>query len=230
MTLSMRFIACFFLWGTAAYADTASAACDELWFSRNAMMDHAGYCFKSPLGQAVFDNSDCTTSEPKLSKSAQAMTAQIISNEAAFSCDVDTSRTSLPPDVLFRSDQRRELATQPPVPAHWGAEESCGGYLGDPLPVYAAPSRDAAILDVMQSGGDIQFQRHVMLRDKSLEVISQLLLDDDGNILPGYNYSAEPGGYWTFANIYQAETKAYLREGWIYLPSGLANMCTYVAG
>lgn len=37
----------------------ASDTCHDLWFTRNAIIDRAGYCFGSPLGQAIFDNTGC---------------------------------------------------------------------------------------------------------------------------------------------------------------------------
>jgi len=54
----------------AALAAPAAALeiCDELWFTRNLIYDRAGYCFSSPLGRAVFDNSDCTGSALKIAE------------------------------------------------------------------------------------------------------------------------------------------------------------------
>ncbi|MEL0436252.1 YARHG domain-containing protein [Phycobacter sp. K97] len=37
----------------------ASDYCHDLWYTRNAIMDQAGYCFGSVLGQAVFGTGPC---------------------------------------------------------------------------------------------------------------------------------------------------------------------------
>lgn len=228
----MRFFLMFFLSALVPLqinADGSSQACDELWFSRNAMMDYAGYCFQSPLGQAVFDNSDCTTSEPQLSLAAQAMTRQIIKNEATLACDVNTDRTELEP--MWNIAQRRELEVQPPVPNAWEAETSCIGY-GATVPIYAAPDHAARILDVMRPGGNINFVRDVLVQDKTYEVFSQLLVDEDGTVLPGYHGEQIEGEYWMFVQTYNANTSDYLREGWVFLPSKPAfwRLCDGAAG
>lgn len=39
--------------------DLRGLSCQNLWYVRNAIYDSHGYCFKTPAGQAEFDNSDC---------------------------------------------------------------------------------------------------------------------------------------------------------------------------
>lgn len=180
------------------------------------MMDYAGYCFQSPLGQAMFDNSDCTTTQPQLSAAAKAMTQQIIKNETALACDVDTSRSRLVPDAVSNIDQRRELEVQPPVPNTWEAETSCIGY-GDMVPIYAAPDHSARVLDVMHPGGSINFDRVVLIEPNTHQVISQLLVDNEGQFLPGHEGEKSGGIVWMFVQTYQ-DTREFLREGWVYLP------------
>ena len=52
MIMRRAAICAFVVAGPAA----ADERCHDLWFARNAIMDRAGYCFGSVLGQAVFDN------------------------------------------------------------------------------------------------------------------------------------------------------------------------------
>ena len=60
----------------------ASNACHDLWFTRNAVIDRAGYCFGSPLGRAVFNNAGCTGKSVSLPPQAQRMVAQVKEMEA----------------------------------------------------------------------------------------------------------------------------------------------------
>lgn len=38
----------------AAAQDAASMSCDELWYARNAIYAHNGYCFQTPRARATF--------------------------------------------------------------------------------------------------------------------------------------------------------------------------------
>lgn len=209
----------------------ADLSCDELWFARNAMMDKAGYCFGSPLGKALFDNSDCTTTDPQLESAAQAMVQQITKNEAALSCVVDTQRKTLEDGAIGYIRQRIELDVQPPVPGLWHAEESCMGYGAD-VPVYAAPDQGARVIETMRQGGDIHFERMVLLRDQTNEVVSQLLVDREGDVLPGLVENVPTGTYWTFVQIYQPGAEGDPTQGWVFLPSKpeFYQLCSGVAG
>ena len=78
-------------------ASPAAAAdvCDDLWFTRNLIMDRAGYCFGSALGQAVFDNGNCIGKSVSLSTQLQRQVAEIRELEKQIPCKVDTARTRL---------------------------------------------------------------------------------------------------------------------------------------
>ena len=71
----------------------ANDGCDDLWFTRNLIFDQVGYCFGSPLGQAVFDNADCTAKTPQLSDQDRTRVDAIEAEEARWDCRVDTSKT-----------------------------------------------------------------------------------------------------------------------------------------
>lgn len=146
----MRFLTAIFLILTPVTA-VADALCDELWLTRNTVFDRAGYCFGSELGKSVFDNSDCTTSSPKLSAEDELIVAQVREVEEEFSCAVDTSRQSL--DVEY-VDQRRALAD---LPVRTGYESACLGYDGPALLMTAGRHPDTAFFGEIMPGDNIDF-------------------------------------------------------------------------
>lgn len=77
--------------GAAILGSTAASAqsCYDLWYQRNAIYDSYGYCFKSALGQRTFDNSDCWTSNPRLSPVDQRRVEQIRRMERRRGCRVN---------------------------------------------------------------------------------------------------------------------------------------------
>lgn len=219
----------FSLLSAPCFADqTKQLKCEELWFARNAMMDRAGYCFGSALGQAVFDNSDCTTGTPALSTMAQAMVDQIIRNETTLSCQIDTTKSYLNPYTLSHATQRRALEIQPPVPSEWAAEHNCVGYLGDPVPLQTAPDHGSDVVGTLSAGWTIDFERHVLVEDQTHQVISQLLTVDDDHILDGY--APKPGHYWQFIRIRSGHDTNEHTIGWAFLPQGQGISCESWAG
>ena len=66
-----------------------AASCYELWYSRNLLFDSKGYCFTTPLAQAAFDNSDCTTSSPEFTKKELAFIKKIQAEEKSRGCKVN---------------------------------------------------------------------------------------------------------------------------------------------
>lgn len=73
----------------AALTPANAASCYDLWFERNQIYDEAGLCFKSQLGQETFDNSDCRTDRPKLTRSEQRRIFEIKAIEDAKNCKVN---------------------------------------------------------------------------------------------------------------------------------------------
>lgn len=149
----MRLLSAVFLILTPLSA-VADALCDELWLSRNMVFDRAGHCFGSDLGKAVFDNSDCTTSSPKLDAAGELIVAQAREVEAEFSCNIDTSRMTLDVDQV---DQRRGLYD---IPVRTGYESACLGYKGPALLLTAGRHPDTAIFGEIMPGMDILFAHH----------------------------------------------------------------------
>lgn len=89
-------------------AGPAAAAgwCDDLWFTRNLVMDRAGYCFGSALGRTYFDNGDCVGTSVSPQGAAARLMRQVQRLEAESGCKgrVDTNGTWLDvPDMGVRS-------------------------------------------------------------------------------------------------------------------------------
>ena len=147
----MRVFAVIFLviWGGAVQA---GEICDELWFTRNLVFDHAGNCFQSPLGQAIFDNSDCMVTEAEPDPSEAGIVAVVREMEAAWACDVDTTRTSLRiPNIAARM---RMID----LPVADGFERSCIGYRGPEIALHTGRHEDAPVSGVLRAGDDIQYR------------------------------------------------------------------------
>ncbi|HVY51216.1 MAG TPA: YARHG domain-containing protein [Devosia sp.] len=66
-----------------------AASCYDLWYARNAIYDGEGYCFSSELGMETFDNDDCWTTHPHLTKSEKKQVALIKAEEEAKHCHVN---------------------------------------------------------------------------------------------------------------------------------------------
>lgn len=127
--------------------------CEEPWFIRNLIFDRAGYCFSTPLGQAIFDNSDCTGTDVALSPRDQDAVAQIREMERWLGCDMDTSRTTLA--TLPELDPLRRFALLPiPVDGASG----CIGYLGPEMALLTAPGAfDGPVMGRVTRGSSIVF-------------------------------------------------------------------------
>jgi len=125
--------------------------CDDFWFHRNLIADRAGYCFGSPLGQAVFDNADCTTTTPDLSAEDAAMMTRIRALEAEWECAVDTSRKML---RVNRPDLYARLIDIP-MPSPY--ESACVGWRGAAVPLYAGRTLSAPLMGYAEPGDSIGY-------------------------------------------------------------------------
>ena len=66
-----------------------AASCYDLWYERNEIFDRNGYCFSTQLGRDTFDNSDCWTKNPKLTRAEQRRVEQIRQEERRRGCKVN---------------------------------------------------------------------------------------------------------------------------------------------
>lgn len=140
------------LLATPLSAQQDDPLCEDLWFARNLIHDRAGYCFSSPLGQAQFDNSDCTTRNATLAPAQAALVARIRQSEAQYSCNLDTNRTWLTyPDEL---EPYRRMAD---VPVRDFGATGCIGYRGPVLTLRNGASHAAAAIGQLRPGASITF-------------------------------------------------------------------------
>ncbi|MEL7099816.1 MAG: DUF4453 domain-containing protein [Pseudomonadota bacterium] len=155
----MRFVVALLLMAAPALADKV---CAEAWFARNLIADRGGYCFGSPLGQALFDNSDCATKQPALSAADARRIALLRSTEIEWSCAVDTDSAVLPhaPEHLRAFD---------PVPAITGYESACDGWLGPRTFVRSGPG--GRVMGEIVSGDTVMFL-HATDEGSSLEFLT----------------------------------------------------------
>jgi len=127
--------------------------CEQPWFLRNLIFDRAGYCFSSPLGQAVFDNSDCTGTDVTLSPRDEAAVAHIRQLEEWSRCEIDALATRLEHMAMLEHFRRYALL---PIPVE--GESGCIGYRGPRLPLLTAPGAyDGPILGELVPNADIHF-------------------------------------------------------------------------
>ena len=106
----------------------ADDICHDLWFTRNLIMDRAGYCFGSILGKSTFDNGDCTGKSVALGTAATEMVARIQASEKELACKVDTGQPVLD---LEDADFRRTLTDLPLRSPFESACIGCGPGVSD---------------------------------------------------------------------------------------------------
>ena len=71
------------------------ASCESLWVERNQILNVAGYCFETALGQAVFNNADCAPGMPALTDAALNRISRIEQAEQGRLCEVNTGRVKI---------------------------------------------------------------------------------------------------------------------------------------
>lgn len=147
----------------AAPARAQDGWCEELWLNRNLIFDRAGYCFGSALGQALFDNSDCTTQSPALDAADAEGVALIRAAEGRANCSVDTSATTLGADAMTLLRRLRALDR---IPARDEFESACIGYQGPTVALRSGPSGSAAIIGEIGPGVTVGFA-HLPIGDWS---------------------------------------------------------------
>lgn len=137
-----------------------SSFCQELWLSRNAVMDRAGQCFDTPLGQAVFDNSDCVEGDIRLTPLDAEITRMAREMEDWAECAVDTEAEQLVPRAEAFHAQLMELFT---IPVREDTEHGCVGYFGPPIPLHTGISTSTTVLGAVLPGRSYSLS-HLPLR------------------------------------------------------------------
>ncbi len=130
----------------------AADGCVDVWFTRNLIMDRAGYCFGSPLGQALFDNSDCTGAQIQLDPASQALVSRIRALEAQHGCQIDTSRHSLDiEDIAFRRVLRD-------LPIRQDGQWGCLGWTAAETPLYDGYTEPLGAIGQVTPGDYVLFE------------------------------------------------------------------------
>ena len=130
----------------------AADLCSDLWISRNAIYNQVGYCFRSPLGMTLFDNSDCQEQPREASRQMSDKVARIRRFERQFDCAVDTSRT----DIDVHLPRLRILMRDQPVAN--GDESTCIGVIVQGwIPLRLAKQETSRITGYVRDGDTIDF-------------------------------------------------------------------------
>lgn len=130
----------------AGAASAQTPECDELWFSRNLILDRAGQCFATNLGRAVFDNGDCRADRRGLTPGEEAAVERFLAAERAWGCRVDTARTALSDP---RIGIRRALVD---LPVRDTTESACIGWRGAPVEIRLGAAPGAPVIGHLRQG------------------------------------------------------------------------------
>lgn len=133
-------------------AGALADGCEDLWFTRNLLMDRAGYCFGSPLGEALFDNSDCIGKAVSLPKAAARLVAEIRQLERELQCSVETSATEL---EFEDAQNRRKLYV---LPVRDQFESACLGWREGLTGLHAGPDATMPVVGRITDGDDLLFE------------------------------------------------------------------------
>lgn len=136
-----------FLVPTAANA----GGCEDLWFTRNLILDRAGYCFGSNLGKSIFDNADCIGKSVRLTSSANTKVKEIQEMEKQFQCKVNTRGSALDLEDI---SLRRRLTN---LPIRDEFESGCIGWKQGVTALRSAPDDSAAVVGRIVDGDDVLF-------------------------------------------------------------------------
>lgn len=144
----------FFLISLMAGPLSAAEGCLDVWFTRNLIMDRAGHCFSSPLGQTLFDNADCKGQVGALSPQDQAIVNHIREVEARHGCQVNTNQTWADiPDINFR-----KVLTDLPIRDEF--EWACIGWTAQAAALYAGRYGSARVLGHVQPGDYVNVEHY----------------------------------------------------------------------
>ena len=125
-----------------------AGTCEDLWYSRNWIMDRAGYCFGTPLGQTYFDNSDCIGKTVSLTSWDAERVAELREIEQYQGCKLNTQSTYLAlDDIQFRS-----LLVEQPSLFEEGEGFLCMGYTGNGVSLLAGPKSNSGVISALEPG------------------------------------------------------------------------------
>lgn len=157
----IRFALLCALMGLATPASAQNSAfCQELWLSRNTVMDRAGQCFNTPLGQAAFDNTGCVDGDTRLNPMDAEIVRMAQETEAWAGCQVNTQAGQLSVDVQPFRARLQQLVT---IPVRADSEHGCRGYGGQPVSLHAGTSANTTVIGTLVAGQGFSFS-HITMR------------------------------------------------------------------
>lgn len=145
--------------GVGPAAAQNSAFCQELWLSRNTVLDRVGQCFDTALGRAVFDNSNCVEGNVRLNPLDTEITRMAREMEEWAGCRVDTEAGQLDAGARPFRARLTELLT---VPVRADSEHGCVGFQGPPIPLHAGMSTRTTVLGAVERGQSFALSHHPM--------------------------------------------------------------------
>ena len=148
-SLTMRYL--LILLCLLAVPASADEFCEDLWFTRNQVFDRAGFCFGSPLGDAVFDNSDCTGRDVTLSQSEKRFVAELRTVEEQQGCMIETDAVQLKLSGVALRRQLRDL------PFRDLYESGCLGWKDATRGLYAGHDTETETIGQIEPGDFILY-------------------------------------------------------------------------
>lgn len=142
----------------------AETFCDDLWFTRNLVFDRAGYCFGSPLGQAVFGTDNCSTGSLRLTPADKQLVDRVKAKEAEFQCQTDTKRRRVEIEMLSLRKALQDL------PVLTGYESACIGWVGEEIALRSGHSDTAPQIGRV-ARGDTLLTSHELGPDAAWEFL-----------------------------------------------------------
>lgn len=137
---------------SAATPAVAQDFCTEAWVIRNMIFDRLGHCFGSTMGQALFDNSNCTVSGPTPPPGLAADVARIREGETFVGCRINTAQA--PSAEMYRLHAHYSRFIDLPVPDHVGGY-ACWGYRGPDFRLLAGARMDAPEVGIARTGQSV---------------------------------------------------------------------------
>jgi len=178
---------------------SARASCESLWVERNQILNVAGQCFETTLGQAVFDNGDCTPGAPALPEVAVNRISRIERAEQGRLCAVNTAQSRITVNGRYG-------------PLRFGeGEVTLGRWLGalQKLDVFPFPARErSCTVNGLSEGGFLALRSGPDTRYPQI-----------GQLLNGERVVSTSAclGRWCFAGAVLNGNRVEQRSGWFHV-------------
>lgn len=124
----------------------ANTLCEQLWVTRNMLFHQAGFCFSSPLGQTLFGNAGCRTSDG----GAVAVDRQAVADMRRVEeqgCRINTGGAPTP----YMWTKKAALDRLIEIPTVDELGYACWGFNGPGFTLHAATSSQSPVIGVAQT-------------------------------------------------------------------------------